>query len=265
MSNTPNLLRIARRACTTAMLGVVASAVSAMAQPAIDPQAQQPIKTVMELYTSQGCSSCPRADALMESTFSKRPGVLALSFSVDYWDYIGWKDTNGSPLYSARQRDYARARGDGAVYTPQMVVSGRAHAVGSQAAEIDRAIQKIATQSSNEWVALTVKPVPTGYLVDAQSIEKLSQQDTRLLLVGIKRRHDVKIDRGENTGRSITYTNVVKRLSTITNGTTASNGPISSWSIATSQLADAASDAHAVILQRGIGGPIIGAAKIGVW
>ena len=95
--------------------------------------------TVIELFTSQGCSSCPTADALLES-YADRPDVVALTLPVDYWDYLGWKDTLASPKFSARQRTYAKARGDGRVYTPQVVINGLQHAVGSSATDIDRAI-----------------------------------------------------------------------------------------------------------------------------
>src|SRR5262245_18780771 len=76
---------------------------------------------VVELFTSQGCSSCPPADALL-GELAEKPGIVALSFAVDYWDYLGWRDTLGSPANSERQRNYARARCDGTVYTPQAVV-----------------------------------------------------------------------------------------------------------------------------------------------
>jgi hypothetical protein len=265
MSNSSHLIRVTAYKVCAAILGALLSIQSTTAQPATDPQTQQPIKAVLELFTSQGCSSCPRADGLMESTFSKRPDVLALSFSVDYWDYIGWKDTNASPLNSARQRDYARTRGDGAVYTPQMVVNGRAHVVGSQTSDIDRAVLKTASQTSDDWIALTVRSTSTGIRVDAQTGEKSSLKDSRLLLVGIKRRHEVKIDRGENAGRSITYTNVVRQFRAVATGAAATSTTVATWSIATDQLVDNSSDAYAVVLQRGTGGPIIGAAKIGVW
>src|SRR5258708_2768506 len=99
----------------------------------------QGLHAVLELFTSQGCSSCPPADALL-GKLARDPGLLALSLPVDYWDYIGWKDTLASPIFSARQTDYCRSRGDSGVYTPQIVVDGLAAAVGSDAAEIETAI-----------------------------------------------------------------------------------------------------------------------------
>ena len=106
-------------ALALSMLGVAAAAAPAAQGPA-----------VVELFTSQGCSSCPPADALLNK-LSEMPGVLTLSFSVDYWDYLGWHDTLGSPANSERQRDYARARGDGRVYRPQAVVDGLLHINGA--------------------------------------------------------------------------------------------------------------------------------------
>src|SRR5262245_56726796 len=98
-----------------------------------------PAKVVLELFTSQGCSSCPPADALFE-TYTKRDDVIALSVPVDYWDRLGWKDTFASREHTNRQHDYAFARGDGQVYTPQVVISGRSHVVGSSRSAIDGAI-----------------------------------------------------------------------------------------------------------------------------
>jgi hypothetical protein len=96
-------------------------------------------KAVLELFTSQGCSSCPPADKLL-GEYAKRDDVLVLSFNVDYWDYLGWKDTLANPDNTERQRAYASARGDRQVYTPQVVVNGSAHVVGSNKADIEAAI-----------------------------------------------------------------------------------------------------------------------------
>src|ERR687884_289212 len=87
-------------------------------------------QAVVELFTSQGCSSCPPADAML-GELARRPDVIALSLPVDYWDYLGWKDTLAQPAFSARQRAYAGARGDRQVYTPQVIVNGATPCVGS--------------------------------------------------------------------------------------------------------------------------------------
>jgi hypothetical protein len=96
-------------------------------------------RALLELFTSQGCSSCPAADKLL-GELAADPSLVAISVPIDYWDYLGWKDTLASPAHSARQRAYARVRGDRQVYTPQIVVNGAMHALGSDRAAIERAI-----------------------------------------------------------------------------------------------------------------------------
>src|SRR6516162_11793645 len=114
------------------VLGFVIATATAAAQ-AGEPRA------VLELFTSQGCSSCPPADRLVGQLVND-PSLVALSIPIDYWDYLGWHDTLANPAHSARQRAYARARGDGQVYTPQIVVNGAADALGSDQGAVERAI-----------------------------------------------------------------------------------------------------------------------------
>src|SRR6516225_4634971 len=96
-------------------------------------------RAVVELFTSQGCSSCPPADKVM-GELAKDPSVIAMSMPIDYWDYLGWKDTLADARFSARQKAYSRVRGDREVYTPQVIVNGSAHVVGSDRAAIENAI-----------------------------------------------------------------------------------------------------------------------------
>src|SRR6202165_3951456 len=96
-------------------------------------------RAVVELFTSQGCSSCPPADQII-GELAKDPSVIALSMPIDYWDYLGWKDTLADARFSARQKAYSQMRGDREVYTPQVVVNGSAHVVGSDRAGIESAI-----------------------------------------------------------------------------------------------------------------------------
>jgi len=105
-----------------------------------------PPKAVVELFTSQGCSSCPPADARL-AELARRPDVIALTLPVDYWDYLGWKDTLAQPEFSVRQRAYSHGRGDRAVFTPQMVVNGMAACVGSDKAAIERAMERATAAS----------------------------------------------------------------------------------------------------------------------
>src|SRR5690606_3856896 len=100
----------------------------------------QELPVVVELYTSQGCSSCPPADALMEE-LAARSDVIALSLHVDYWDYIGWEDSFAQPAYGQRQRSYAQAAGEHMVYTPQMVIGGTHQVIGTDAMALMDAIR----------------------------------------------------------------------------------------------------------------------------
>ena len=97
-------------------------------------------KAVVELFTSQGCSSCPAADKLL-GELARDPSVIALSLPIDYWDYLGWKDTLADSRFTARQKAYSRMRGDRDVYTPQAIVNGAAHVIGSDRARIEGAIK----------------------------------------------------------------------------------------------------------------------------
>src|SRR6476659_9810490 len=132
-------------------------AIVAVIRPAeADPRA------VVELFTSQGCSSCPPADQVI-GDLSNDPSIIALSMPIDYWDYLGWKDTLADSRFSARQRAYSRMRGDREVYTPQVVVNGSTHVIGSDRAGIESAIAKSAKSA-------TVMSVPVSMSVTGGQI-----------------------------------------------------------------------------------------------
>ena len=227
------------------------------AVPAGPAAAQQPA-AVMELFTSQGCSSCPPADEVL-AEYAGRADVLALSFNVDYWDYLGWKDTLASPSHSARQRAYAFARGDGDVYTPQVVIDGVAHAVGSDRAQIESALAA--------GVGGLSVPVTLSTTIDAITLEIGAAPEPDLphatvWLVMYEPSVTVEVERGENIGRTLTYNNVVRKFR-----------PIAMWKgrplsidLPKSEMAQAGAERCAVILQieqrGGLLGPIIGAATI---
>src|SRR4051812_3338462 len=120
-----------------AYAAVVAIASSANVESAMSGET----RAVLELFTSQGCSSCPPADKLL-GELAADPSVVSLSLPIDYWDYLGWKDTLADPRHTARQRAYSGVRGDREVYTPQVVVNGSMHALGSSKGSIDKAIAK---------------------------------------------------------------------------------------------------------------------------
>jgi hypothetical protein len=172
--------------------------------------------SVVELFTSQGCSSCPPADRLFKS-YAERKDLVALSFSVDYWDYLGWKDTLASPKFTERQRSYARARGDGQVYTPQVVVNGIAHEVGSDRERIDAAIQRtsraiaparlpVRCWGEDGAIVVEIGAAPAGWPA------ALGKPSGTVWLALVEPKVDVAVKHGENRGRSLTYYNVVREL-----------------------------------------------------
>jgi hypothetical protein len=181
----------------------LAAAFAALTVPAI---AGGVPRAVIELFTSQGCSSCPPADALLRE-FAKEANVIAVSLPVTYWDYLGWKDTLAEKAFSKRQRAYAETRGDGQVYTPQVVVNGLRHAVGSDRRSIEAAI---AEPSKALTVPVTVKATPAGATIDLPGGRP--GLAGVLWLMPVTKSYSVAIGRGENTGRNITYTNVVRSI-----------------------------------------------------
>lgn len=165
---------------------------------------------VLELFTSQGCSSCPPADKLI-SEMAGKPGVFALSLPVDYWDYGGWKDTLALPAHAVRQRHYARMRGDGNVYTPQAVIDGIAHVVGSDPAAISKMADECYGKEGALKVAINARANPQGLRVElgAAPVEgQAGPQSAILWLVRVAARSRVVIGRGENSGKSVEYANV---------------------------------------------------------
>ena len=169
---------------------------------------RQPV--VVELFTSQGCSSCPPADKLL-GELSSRPNVISLSFNVDYWDYLGWRDTLGSKKHTKRQKQYAANRGTRQVYTPQMVINGHLDVVGSRRSKVIAAVNKEATASTR--VPMKISETAGEIIInvaDSPNTE-LAQKATIWVLV-TSPKVSIPIERGENRGRKITYHNVVRQL-----------------------------------------------------
>lgn len=164
------------------------------------------IPVVVELYTSQGCSSCPPADKMLKE-ISGRDDVLALALHVDYWDYIGWTDIFGNPRYTQRQKQYARRAGDRTIYTPQFVVGGQDRIVGAQAVPLMDAMRRIAADTSG--VALGARRDGDTLRIAAQASSPLSGP-VAVQVVRFTPIEHIKITRGENAGLSAEYSNVVK-------------------------------------------------------
>jgi len=172
------------------------------------PVAAGDSKVVVELFTSQGCSSCPAADKLL-GELTKDPSVLPMSLSVDYWDYLGWKDTLALPGHAKRQRGYAGARGDRAIYTPQVVINGTTHVLGSDKHAIERAVKN--ARSNAQRTQLPVKvAVADGKINVSIAAANQPGQTGEVWLCPLTKAVPVQIGRGENRGQSVTYTNVVR-------------------------------------------------------
>ncbi len=219
------------------------------------------IVAVLELFTSQGCSSCPKADALLK-TYVDRQDVIALTMPVDYWDYLGWKDTFANPVYSARQRAYARARGDRHVYTPQVVVNGLIHVNGQDARAIDAGIRRTAQRLAKYRVPLKAWIEDNSLIIRAAAAphpEKNLRGTIWLALV--KRVARVGVERGENRGRLLTYYNLVRELTPVGEW----NGAPFSLRLPKEHLMRLEADGCVVMVQKGSAGPIVAAVEIKHW
>jgi hypothetical protein len=221
-------------------------------------------RALLELFTSQGCSSCPDADKLL-GELTGDPSLIALSVPIDYWDYLGWKDTLASPAHSARQRAYAHVRGDRQVYTPQIVVNGSTHVLGSDHAAIDRAI--VQTDQKAGVMSLPVLLSIGGASSSAQNLNVQVESAENehgtgeVWLCPLAKAISIDIGRGENHGRTITYHNVVR--SWVKLGDWA--GTKSDWHVPLSQIASGDVDAAVVMVQEGSHdkpGIILGAAYL---
>ncbi len=176
-------------------------------------QTSVPIKGVLELFTSQGCSSCPPADKLLWE-FSDRSDLLVMSVHVDVWDYLGWKDTLSTPEGSKRQRFYAVARGDKRIYTPQMIVNGVTHAVGSDKTAIEAALNDTKATPYMLSVPVSVKRNGDNLTITLPET-KAYPGKSDVWIFGISPVAQVRIERGENSGNSVQYRNSVRHLAKI--------------------------------------------------
>jgi hypothetical protein len=165
---------------------------------------------VVELFTSQGCSSCPPADALL-AALAEKPGVLALAFHVDYWDRLGWKDPFSTPLATRRQRSYGDQFRLRAIYTPQIVVDGRSEMVGSDRTAVTRAIAAAAPPAAAADASIVRTPDGVAVKVAASA----EAGALRVQLVGFVRGHVTRVTAGENAGRTLADSNIVVSLDTL--------------------------------------------------
>ena len=206
-------------------------------------------RAVIELFTSQGCSSCPPADKLI-AEYAHDPSVIVLSLPVDYWDYLGWKDTLALSGHTNRQRAYAKSRGDREVYTPQVVVDGATHALGSDKSAIEQAIRQIRDQQAplTVPVAMTIAGDTLKVSVsDAKDEKARDKTEAEVWLCPVTKSVPVSIGRGENSGHTITYTNVVRRWIKLGDW----HGKAESYSVALKDVQNGAIDSAVVMVQSG--------------
>lgn len=170
------------------------------------PAAARPLG-VVELFTSQGCNSCPKADAAL-GRLVQQGDVVALAYHVDYWDYLGWKDTLGSRANTERQYAYAKAFGSAQVYTPQAVINGRSDNNGASLEAVQNTVEALAGSGKGLSVDITIRDDGNSYVVDAGAAPD-EAGDARVILVSFAPQRDVVISRGENRGRTITYWHAV--------------------------------------------------------
>ncbi|WP_299428522.1 thioredoxin family protein [uncultured Shimia sp.] len=185
-------------------------AIAALWLSLASPLAADTAPVVVELYTSQGCSSCPPADDYFHKELAGRDDVIALAFHVDYWDYIGWKDIHADPAYTQRQHSYARAAGHRSVYTPQMIVNGRDHVVGAHPDKVEGFIK--AHKKNAGLVELAITRDGNQLRINAKTAQPKPMQ---VHVIRYKQAEKVSIKRGENAGRLLTYANIVSEWETV--------------------------------------------------
>lgn len=241
------------------LLGLAVVAQPLLVQPAL----AEPPRAVIELFTSQGCSSCPPADALLAG-MARRPDIVALSFPVDYWDYLGWKDTLAQPLFTARQKAYAASRSDRQVYTPQVIVNGMKPCIGSDWSKVETSIQSTTEGRKTLPVEIDLKEEAGIVTISvAEPSRALEGRKARgeVWILPVVRQQQVAIGRGENRGKTVTYANVVRGMTRLGEW---QGGPARFQVPLTEARGEA--DGYVVLVQSGDSakpGAILGAAKGG--
>ena len=221
-------------------LGVCA--IIAIIRPAV---AAEP-RAVVELFTSQGCSSCPPADKII-GELARDPGVIALSMPIDYWDYLGWKDTLADSRFSARQKAYSQMRGDRDVYTPQVIVNGSAHVIGSDRGKIEGAIGDTGKAEGVMSVPVTMTLAGKQITVSVAASGKSPVAHGEVWICAVSKAVPISIGRGENRGREVVYHNVVRNLLKVGDW----NGSSGSWTVPLENISRDGVDAAVVYVQDG--------------
>ena len=214
------------------------------------PVMAQDNPVVVELYTSQGCSSCPPADKILHE-LAEREDVIALALHVDYWDYIGWKDPFGDPAHAERQRAYAAAGQRRTIYTPEMIVNGTTDIVGAKPMKLSKAIADHARMAAKVAVQLTRDG--DELVIDARTLAAVEGPLT-VHMLRYTPKQTTKIKRGENRGKTLSYANVVEGWTVL--GQWDGAAPL------TMRAAMTGDKPCVVIIQSGTAGPILAAARL---
>jgi hypothetical protein len=234
-----------------ALLAAVAA--GGMARAADGDRTPAMLPVVVELFTSQGCSSCPPSDAFL-GELSKRPDVIALAFHVDYWDYIGWADPFAKPGYTERQRGYAKSLHQRYVYTPEMVVSGMAHDSGMDRSTVLGLIDQARAQAGQRIPVTLTDGGVAGLSISVPALAQPANAD--VWLVTFDPQHKTQVTRGENRGHELTDYNVVRSLTLLARW----DGTAAHWTVPPDRLGDA--DGVAVLVQHPDQGTMVGAAQL---
>jgi hypothetical protein len=236
-----------RQFITAALL--VAAALLTTITPSL---AGEKVTGVVELFTSQGCSSCPPADKIL-SKLNRDPGVLVLAWHVDYWDYLGWKDTLGVSGATQRQRSYAAGFQSASVYTPQAVVNGATGMVGSKESQIRSAL------GNTPFPAFEVHVKRTGSGISVTLPKAEFNGATAIVeLINFAPKSVVEIERGENAGTSVTYENAVRKVTKLG----VWDGEAKSFDASSAKGGQGSAVLIRTLLSTGEAGPVIGAAVL---
>ena len=226
----------------------------ALLLPVVAGEVRQSPKAVLELFTSQGCSSCPAADALL-TELGKRQDIVALAYHVDYWDYIGWPDTFGAKANSDRQRDYAQSLGSSRIFTPQLIVNGEEGVVASREDEVKAVIASatltlpVTLSTSHDMLKVSIPP-------------QAGLAEAVVWLVTFLDRSDVAIELGENEGKKLSYSHIVTGRQVLGMWEPATGARLK---LPLSEVLSAPSNGAVILVQEerdgGLPGPILGAAS----
>ncbi len=251
-----DLYRRLRAVMFASVVLLISSLAGGIAQQARAESATSPV--VVELFTSQGCSSCPPADRLL-GDLAQRSDVIALSLPVDYWDYLDWQDTLGRAEHTERQRQYVERLGLATVYTPQMIVGGMMDVIGSRADAVEDAIRNVRQRLARAGVQVSVDERGKQiHVAVAAAPPGVTPSRATIFAVPVLSARAVSIERGENRGQTITYHNVSREIMPVGTWTGA---PVS-FDLAHDDVMVGEADRCAFILQDERTGAILGAALL---